>query len=90
MIRNANDLTPAERAAAETLLGRRVQDGETVSIRAFEAATISPQRRREIVEKLKEYFAEVDASRKPVSASEYEDAITEAMRSVRPNYRPRP
>lgn len=32
MIRNATDLTPTEKAAVETLLGRRVQDGEAVSV----------------------------------------------------------
>jgi len=41
-----------------------------------------------MVDKLRKYFAEVDASRKPVSEEEAEDIITEAMRSVRQGYRP--
>lgn len=35
MIRNATDLTPAEKTDVETLLGRSVQDGEAVSVRTF-------------------------------------------------------
>ncbi len=88
MIRNTTDLTPTEKAAVETLLGRRVQDGEAVSVRTFEQANISPQERLKIADDLKKYFAEVDATRKPIAESEHEDAITEAMRSVRPSFRP--
>ena len=88
MIRNANDLTPTEKDALETLLGRRVQDSEAVSVRTFEQAGISPQERLQIADDLKKYFAEVDATRTPVTESECEDAIAEALRSVRPSYRP--
>jgi len=88
MIRNANDLTPTERAAVESLLGRRVQDGEAVSDRAFAPAAISLEQRQEIAEELKRYFAEIDADRKPAPDGEQEGAIDEAMRSVRPSYRP--
>ena len=88
MIRSATDLTPTEKAAVEILLGRRVQDGEAVSVRTFVQANLSPQERLAIANDLKKYFAELDAPRKPVAESELEDAITEAMRSVRPSYRP--
>jgi Asp-tRNA(Asn)/Glu-tRNA(Gln) amidotransferase A subunit family amidase len=88
MICNANDLSPDQKAALETLLGRRVQDGEAVSVRTFEPATVSHERKLEIANELRNYFAEVDAARKPVSEAEAEDIITEAMRSVRPGYRP--
>jgi hypothetical protein len=54
-------------AAVETLLGRRVRAGEAVSVRIFEPATVSHQRKLEIADELRKYFAEVDASRKPVS-----------------------
>lgn len=87
MIRNANDLTAAEKAALETLLGRRVENSEAVSVRAFEQARLSPQQRLEISNQLNRYFAEVDAERKRVTDSEQEDTITEAMRSLRPEYR---
>ena len=88
MICNAKDLSPDQKAAIEELLGRRVQEGEAVSIRAFEPAAVPHQRKLEIADELRKYFAEVDASRKPVSEEEAEDIITEAMRSVRPGYRP--
>ena len=88
MICNAEDLSPDQMAAVETLLGRRVQAGEAVSVRTFEPVSISHQRRLEIADELRKYFAEVDASRKPVSDEEAEEIINEAMRSVRPGYRP--
>lgn len=88
MICNAKDLSPAQKAVLETPLGHRVREGEAVSVRTFEPATVPHQRKLEIVDELRKYFAEVDASRKAVSEEEAEDIITEAMRSVRPGYRP--
>ena len=88
MICNVEDLSPDQKAAVETLLGRRVQDGEAVSVRTFEPVSVSRQRKLEISDELRKYFAEVDARRKPVSEEEAEEIITEAMRSVRPGYRP--
>ena len=66
MIRNASDLTPTERAALETLLGRRVQDGESVSLRTFEEANVPAQQRAEVVNELKKYFAEIDSARNAI------------------------
>jgi hypothetical protein len=88
MICNAKDPSPDQKAAVEKLLGRRVREGEAVSVRAFEPAAVPHQRKLDIAEELREYFAKVDASRKPVSEEEAEDIITEAMRSVRPGYCP--
>jgi hypothetical protein len=88
MICNAKDLSADQKAAIETLLGRRVQEDEAVSVRTFEPVTVSHERKLEIANELRRYFAEVDAARKPVSEEETEDIITEAMRSVRPGYRP--
>ena len=88
MICNANELSPDQKAALETLLGRRVQDSEAVSVRTFEPARVSHERKLDIANELRKYFAEVDASRKPVAHEEAEDIITEAMSSVRPGYRP--
>ena len=88
MICNANDLSPDQKAALETLLGRSVRDSEAVSVRTFEPARVSLDRKLEIANELRKYFAEVDTSRKSISAEDAEDVITEAMRSVRPGYRP--
>jgi hypothetical protein len=89
MICNAKDLSPEQKAAIETLLGRRVREDEAVSVRTFEPVTVSHQRRLEIANELRKYFAEVDSAHKPVSEEQAEEVITEAMRSVRPGYRPR-
>ena len=50
---------------------------------------MSDERKHELIDRLKKYFAEVDARRKPVSSEEAEEIIKEAMQSVRPGYRPR-
>jgi hypothetical protein len=88
MIHKAKDLSPDQKMLVETLLGRRVLEDEAISVRAFEPPALSDERRQEIAGELKRYFAEVDASRKPASADEAGEVISEAMRSTRPGYRP--
>jgi hypothetical protein len=88
MIRTAKDLSADQRMAIEGLLGRRVLEHEEISVRAIEPPALSDQRRREIAEELGRYFARVDASRKPGTAEEAEEILTEAIRSSRPSYRP--
>jgi hypothetical protein len=88
MIRNVKDLSPDQKTAVESLLGRSVSEHETVSVQAFAPPAISDQRRQEIAEALRQYFAEVDAKRQPVSAEEADDIINEAMRNSRPGSRP--
>ena len=88
MIRNAKDLMPNQKALIEGLLGRRILEGEAVSIRAFEPPALSDERRFEIASELKKYFAEVDANRKAVPDEEVEETIDEALRSTRSSYSP--
>jgi hypothetical protein len=88
MIRDVKDLSPDEKLAIESLLGRSVSEWETVSVQAFQPPAISNQRRQEIAEAVRQYFAEVDAKRQAVSDSEADDIMSEAMRSSRPGYRP--
>jgi hypothetical protein len=88
MIRNAKDLSPDQKAAIESLLGRRVLEDEAISIRAIEPPALSEERKHELAEQLKKYFADVDVRRRPGSPEEADDIINEAMRSVRPGYRP--
>jgi hypothetical protein len=71
---------------AESLLGRRLLESEDVSVRAIGPATLTDERRVEVL-RLDEYFAKVDSQRQPVSSEEANAAIDEALRSVRPNYR---
>lgn len=84
MVHKAKDLSPDQKLLIENLLGRRVLEDEAISVRAFEPPALSDERRRQIADDLKRYFAEVDASRKAASA----DVVTEAIRSSRPGYRP--
>ena len=84
----AKDLSPEQRLVIESLLGRVLED-EDISVRAIQRPALSDQRRQELLEQLRKYFAEVDARRKPASAEEAEEILTEAIRSTRPGYRPR-
>ena len=54
----------------------------------FEPLALSDDRRQEIADELRKYFAEVDANRQPASPEEADEIITEAIRSTRPGYRP--
>jgi len=88
MIHKAKDLTPDQKQLIEGLVGRRLLEDETVSVRAFATPHISDERRLEIAKELKKYFAEVDSNRKPATTEEADEIITEALRSTRAGYRP--
>ena len=88
MICNAKDLSPDQRTVLEGLLGRPILADEAISIRAIEPPALSEQQRQEQSKQLRKYFAEVDSRRKPGSAVEAADILTEAIRSTRPGYRP--
>ena len=93
MPHRVKDLSPEQQRAVETLLGRAVSKDEAVGVRAIVPATIIPsqlsqEERAETLRRLDSYFAKADSGRKPVSQEEEEAILLEAMRSVRPNYRP--
>ena len=90
MVHKAKDLSPEQKVAIESLLGRRVLDDEAISVRAIEPPALSDQQKHELAEQLRKYFAEVDARRRPGSAEQAEDVLTDAIRSSRPGYRPHP
>jgi hypothetical protein len=46
MIHNAEDLSPDQKAVIETLIGRRILEGEAISVRAFERPAVSADRKR--------------------------------------------
>jgi hypothetical protein len=56
MICNAEALSSDRKTAIEALRGRPVQQGEAVSVRTFEPAKVSPERRLEIAAELRRYF----------------------------------
>ena len=93
MLHHVKDLSPEQRRAVENLLGRSLEEDASVSIKSIRPSAIissrlSPEEYKEAIEKLRQYFARVDAQRKPVSDAEEEAIINEALRSVRSNYRP--
>jgi len=89
MIHKAKDLSPQQKLALESLLGRAISEQEAISIRTLETPPeMSPERRREILDSLEAHFLRVDAQRMPVSGAEADDIIDEALRSTRPGYRP--
>lgn len=93
MLHRVKDLSPEQKTAVEALLGRTVSSDEAVSVRAVVPATIIPSQlsqkeRIEALRQLDSYFAKVDSRRKPVSDEEEDTILLEAIRSVRPNYRP--
>ncbi len=89
MIYKAKDLSPDQKMALESLLGRAISEQEEISIRMLQPPPgVSPERRQEILGALRAYFAQVDAQRQPVSREQAEDIINEALRSTRPEYRP--
>ena len=90
MIHRAKDRSPDQKLLIERLPGRRVLEDEAISVRAFEPASIPDERRRQLADELREYFAEVDANRSPAAPDEAEEVITEAIRSTRASYRPHP
>ena len=91
MLYHVKDLSPEQRHAAEVLLGQPVSEDEAVSIKRLGPSTIissklSADERIESLRALNERFARTP--RPDVDEAEEEAAVTEAMRSVRPNYRP--
>jgi hypothetical protein len=83
----AKDLSPEQRLAIESLLGRSMSEKEAIAIRAYEPAALSSERRAEIIAGLEAYFAALDAAREPASSEEADAIFEESMRQTRPNYR---
>lgn len=83
----AKDLSPEQRIAIESLLGRTVSEREAVTIRAYEPPVVSLQRRGEIIAGLESYFSTLDAARTPTDPSEADEVFAEAMRQSRPNFK---
>lgn len=89
MTHSVKDLSAEQKLAVESLLGRRVYDDEQISVRAFSSPVgVGTDERTAAIDWLNGYFAEVDARRQPVSDEEEDAIIDEALRSVRPSFRP--
>ena len=75
-------------ALDEQLLGRALDDDEAISVRAYqphEAPSLAQQ--RALAGELRQYFAQIDPTRKDIPECEQEEILDEAIRSVRPGYR---
>lgn len=96
MVFRARDLTPEQKSAIETLLGRPLDEKEDVVVNAKTPAgrilpsTLTDEERERVRRDMDAYFAKVDAHRAqvPISDEEEEAIILEALRSTRPNYQP--
>jgi len=85
----SRDLPPALRVALETLLGRALEEDETVSVRTYDAHEAPSEEVREAALRgLSQHLAQIDEQIEDVPKEEHEEAIEEALRSVRPAYRP--
>ena len=88
MLHKVRDLPVETRGVVENLIGRRLTEDESFSIRPLRirkegaggAAAL------EAANQLEEYFAEIDRQHPPVSPEQAEAALSEAMRHVRPGY----
>lgn len=88
MLHKASDLSFEHKTAIESLLGRAISEGETVSVRAFEPSPMPDEKRRGVLAGLDAYFARIDAKSQTVSDQEAEAVFNEALRSTRSNYLP--
>jgi hypothetical protein len=88
-LHSARTLPSPVRSALEQLLGRPLSDDEAISVRAYQPHEAPSQlQQRAIAGELRRYFAKIDEKTKDIPASEQEEILDEAIRSVRPGYRP--
>ncbi|MFN0102841.1 MAG: hypothetical protein ACKV2U_12210 [Bryobacteraceae bacterium] len=88
-LHSARSLSPSVRSALEQLLGRTLSDNEAISVRAYQPHEApSPAQQRAIAGELNQYFAMIDEKCKDIPEGEREEILDEAIRSVRPGYRP--
>ena len=87
MIVQVNELTPQQKAAIEELLGRQLLEREQIDVSALDDPK-SAQDRQRAGEELRKFLNTPRPPRPDVSDRELEEAMLEAIRSERPNFRP--
>ena len=88
-LHSARKLPQPIRIALERLLGRTLSDNEAISVRAYQPHEApSPEQQRHLIGELQSHFARIDERTKDIPDSEREEILDEAIRSVRPGYRP--
>jgi hypothetical protein len=88
-LHSARTLPPPVRTVLEQLLGRALDDSETISVRAYQPHEApSRDQQQASARELRQHFFEIDEKSKDIPESEQDEIIDEAIRSVRPGYRP--
>ena len=88
-IHKVRDLSEPVKAAVESLLGRTLQADEEVSVRAFPPHPApAAEERAAVLRRLEERIDRTAENVKDVSDEELEEVLDEAMKHVRPSYRP--
>ena len=90
MLHKVRDLPADARGVVESLIGRRLSEDETFSIRPVRLQKEGAELRlaSDVADRLEQYFSKVDQQQLPASDGEAESALDEAMRSIRPGYSP--
>ena len=90
MLHKIRDLPVEARGVVESLIGRRLREDETFSIRPLRLQKEGAETRMasEVADRLERYFAEVDQQHPSVSEADADAALDEAMQSLRPGYTP--
>lgn len=88
MIHAVRDMTPEQRKAVESVLGRAVSDDEAVSVKAAwtpetGVTPSTPEQRHEAAEWLEQHFSTIIARQRPYSEEEIEEALVEALQAAR-------
>ena len=87
MIVQVDELTPQQKAAIEELLGRQLLEREQIDVSALDDPA-SAQDRQRAAEELRKFLNSPRKPRPGVSDDKLEEAMLEAIRNERPNFRP--
>lgn len=86
-IRSVHELDPLAKAWLQTLVGRELRDDERVSVRVFTVRPAPPPAARQAAgARLDQLLDKMAANMKDIPEEEFEAAVDEAMKAVRPSY----
>ena len=89
-VQKAEDLSADVKSAVESLLGRRLEADEEVSVMAFRSHEAPHDAaRQELGNRLSKMMDATGQRAREASDEELDEILDEAMRSARPDYRPR-
>ena len=89
LIPRAGDLPPKTRAVLEAEFGRALRDDEMVKIMASSPRIpLTEEERRDAWRRLDQALIPIEERLADIPVEEYEEILLEAIRNVRPNYKP--